>query len=68
MVSHARSSQPERMGITAAGLALGMSYMQIQRLLLIGRLRGGRDGSRYWVDADSVEEFRQTRDAAPRAA
>lgn len=47
--------------IPTACLRLGMSYNQVQRLVLLGRLRGTQDErGRWWIDSDSVRSFAES--------
>lgn len=59
----------ERLSLATAGLRLGRSRNQVERLVMIGALRGGRDdGGRWWVDADALEQYDAPVSADDRSA
>ena len=49
------------MELTIASQRLGLSYNQIHRLVLTGRLPGEKVGGRWRVDADAVDRFAKSR-------
>ena len=56
--------QPERIALSVAALKLGLTYHRTRDLLLTGRLRGGEDEGRFYVEAESVAEFLEAQGAA----
>ena len=52
------STQTDRVSLAAAGLRLGRSRNQVERLVMIGALTGGRDETgRWWVDVNALRRF-----------
>ena len=49
----------EQIPVTAAALRLGVDYQQCRRLILTGRLSGGRDAfGRLYAESAAVEALR----------
>lgn len=49
------SKSTDRMNSNEAALALGFTRERITRLVQTGRLKGGVEDGRWWVDRGSVE-------------
>lgn len=49
-----------KLTIAEAGTELRKTYNQVLRLVMLGRLEGGRDAQgRWWVDAKGLERYRR---------
>jgi hypothetical protein len=49
---------PQKISLIDAALRLAKSRNQVERLVLIGKLRGGRNAAgKWWVDATALEQF-----------
>ncbi len=55
-------------GLAEAAQRLGLPYQDTHRLLLIGRLRGEKRGSRWYVFLGDVERLAKERAAAASAS
>lgn len=53
------------MGLTEAALRLGVSYVQAQRMMLIGKLGGRKAGTRWFVRRADVEHVARERARKP---
>lgn len=52
----------KRLGSAEAAAALGVPHQKVLLDIMAGRLKGGRSGGKYWVDAEDLERVRSKRD------
>lgn len=58
-------SEHEQIGLAEAGRRLRRSYNQVQRLVMLGHITGGRDESgRWWVSASDVKALSDAMEGA----
>ncbi len=60
-----RSSMPDSrktMGLAEAGVRLRLPYQSVHRLLLIGKIRGEKIGSRWAIRVEDVERLVRDRE------
>lgn len=59
----------QRLSLATAGLRLGRSRHQVERLVMIGAIKGGRDDqSGWWVDPESLEKYAAQAEIPGRSA
>jgi hypothetical protein len=57
--SQGRLDKAPRVSIADAASVLQMPHQQVLSLVLAGKLTGGRQGGKYWVDSESVRNFKK---------
>lgn len=56
--SQSRLEKTARVSIADASNVLQMPHQKILSLVLSGKLIGGRQGGKYWVDSESIRKFK----------
>ena len=53
-----RMKTAQRVTVADAATVLGMPPAKVLSLVMSGKLKGGRDGGKYWVSSESVSTFK----------
>ena len=53
------SDSTTHIDLVTAAMRLGISYSAAHRLLILGRIRGWKHGSRWVVDGHSLEDMQE---------
>jgi len=53
-----RVKSTPRVTLGDAAIALQLPHPKVLSLVLSGKLKGGRDGGKYWVDSQSLTNFK----------
>ena len=54
-----RMKTAARVTVADAAISLGVPPAKVLSLVMSGKLKGGRDGGKYWVSTESLSAFKE---------